>query len=60
VSAVDIAASAIGDRIRGRQPSRTSALATSCAAGVGVALFTYKLLRGGAADKGNRGGGNDD
>ena len=41
----DMAADVIGDRIQGSRPGRLRALLVAAAAGITVAVVTYKLLR---------------
>jgi hypothetical protein len=44
-AAVEAIAPAIGDRLRGEQPSRLRSLLTAAVVGAAAAGLTYKLLR---------------
>lgn len=43
----EIVGEAVGERLAGERPSRAQSLLAAAAAGLVVAVTTYKLLRGG-------------
>jgi hypothetical protein len=57
-----VAFGAVTERLQGRAASRGKALVTAGAAGVAVAVLTYRVLRSGEEeeDGAERGGGSDD